>query len=338
MSRIPFRHTHVSAVQLRGPGAAWADPSPPTPSPRSARISAVLTQTVRRTADRLGTSAPEAWFARRLFDTIGSGAKAHGTTSTTEVLGGVLTHRVTTPAATSSRSIVLYVHGGGFVFGSYRSHGALASWLSHHSRMPVLFPEYRRAPEHHHPAARDDVITVYRRILELGIPAENIAIAGDSAGCYLILETLAELARTQTPTPGAAALLSPWLDLSCDSMLAADSVERDPMASPHYGRRAATAYLGESALERPQAHTRDLSAWPPTLMQVGGTECMLPAAQQFAQQLSSSGVSTDFQVWPGQVHVFHAMSGFLPEGRQAIKHVGTFLSSHVDSGGATAAS
>src|SRR6476661_7921206 len=62
--------------------------------------------------------------------------------------------------------VLLFLHDGGYEFGSLRSDGELAARLGRASGMRVLFPEYRLAPEHPFPAAIDDVRTVWRWLRE----------------------------------------------------------------------------------------------------------------------------------------------------------------------------
>ena len=75
--------------------------------------------------------------------------------------GGVPAHWLDAPGADAGR-VLLFLHGGGFEFGSLRSDGELAARLGRASGMRVLFPEYRLAPEHPFPAAIDDVLAAWR--------------------------------------------------------------------------------------------------------------------------------------------------------------------------------
>jgi len=64
--------------------------------------------------------------------------------------GGVPVHWLAAPGADAGR-VLLFLHGGGYEFGSLRSDGELAARLGRASGMRVLFPEYRLAPEHPSP-------------------------------------------------------------------------------------------------------------------------------------------------------------------------------------------
>ncbi|MGW2664082.1 alpha/beta hydrolase [Nocardia tengchongensis] len=315
--------------------------TPPAPSPQSRRLAATLSKTLRPIADRLGTGPREVRFARMLFDTLGRGRRPSDVARTRTVMGAIpAIHLAPRTAVAGSESAVLYVHGGGFVFGSARSHAGLAAWLAHHSGMPVWLPDYRRAPEDPFPAARDDVLAAYRYLLGTGIPAARIALVGDSAGAHIIAEMLVQLAGRKLPVPGAVVLFSPLLDLTGESMFAADRLHRDPFASPRYALRAGAAYLNGTAPRDPLVDVLDgeLPRWPRTLIQIGDTECMVPAAEHFADRLRNAGTPVALQIWPGQVHVFQSVAARLPEGRAALRETGAFLAAQMAAAAPSAAS
>jgi epsilon-lactone hydrolase len=95
--------------------------------------------------------------------------------------GGVGAEWVT-PEASAADRVLLFVHGGGYCYCSMRSHSKLVGHLAKASGCRGLNVDYRLAPEHPHPAALDDTVTAYQWLLDQGIEAPNIAIAGDSAG------------------------------------------------------------------------------------------------------------------------------------------------------------
>lgn len=302
-----------------------------------ARMLPLLTRpTMRFAADRLDTGASDVRRARWIFDTLGGAArppKAFVTTASES--GGVPTRWYSATAINEQpRSVILHVHGGGFIFGSQASHSGLVSWLARHAGHPVCLPLYRRAPEHLFPAAHDDVLAVYDDLIAEGTEAHRIGIVGDSAGCHIVGSALTTLSREKRQMPGAVVMMSPFLDLTTATMAACDRRRRDPLASPSYAARAASVYLGPLS---PDDRTVDIlsaevSKWPPTLVQVGGTECMQGEAEKFVERLCAAGVEATMQVWPGQVHVFQGLAGVLPEGRRALKDAGLFLANHLAGG------
>ena len=111
--------------------------------------------------------------------------------------------------------MLLFLHGGGFEFGSVRSDGELAARLGRAGGMRVLFPEYRLAPEHPFPAAIDDVLAVWRWLrTDQGLSADSIAVAGDSAGGGLAVALLVATRDAGEALPAAAVLMSPTVDLT----------------------------------------------------------------------------------------------------------------------------
>jgi monoterpene epsilon-lactone hydrolase len=222
---------------------------------------------------------------------------------------------------------MLYLHGGGFVFGSPVFYRRLAAQLSAASGMPVLVLDYRLAPEHPFPAAADDAIAAYRWLLGDGYRPERLVVAGDSAGGHLVAGLLADIARGKLPMPAAAAMLSPFLDLTGEELDERDRARRDPFVPPDYARACAKVYAGAAGISQKRLNVLKARkrGWPPTLIQVGDTECLLGDSQRMADSLRASGVPCELQVWPGQVHVFHWFTPFIPEATAAIRYAGEFL-------------
>jgi epsilon-lactone hydrolase len=239
---------------------------------------------------------------------------------------------VTASSASADNGVVLYLHGGGFVFGSSRSHYGLVKRLSAASAMPVFLLRYRLAPEHQFPAAADDALAAYRRLLALGHDPARVTLAADSAGGHLLCSVLGDAARLGLPMPAAAALFSPCLDLTGAPALARDAERPDPMISAEMGAKLVRSYLGATPLDHPRVDVlnSDKVGWPPTLIQVGDTECLLPDAERLAESLTTAGVPNELQVWPDQVHVFQAFARYSSEAREALVDAGRFLRAVID--------
>lgn len=237
------------------------------------------------------------------------------------------------PAGTSRETgVLLYLHGGGFFFGSPRAHDNLVRRLSAASGLPAFIVDYRRAPRHIFPAAADDCSAAYRWLLEQGFDPDRITLAGDSAGGQLCLSVLNDATRSVLPLPAGVLLMSPVVDGSVSSALVLDRarrdrLRRDPVISPAFGRRCAAAYSGgvDDCDPRVDLLPAPKTGWPPVLIQVGDTECLQADAEALHASLTSYGVPCELQVWPGQVHVFQAWWALLPEARRALAGAGAFL-------------
>jgi len=245
------------------------------------------------------------------------------------VLRGI---RVTAAGASAANGTVLYLHGGGFVFGSTRSHYGLVKRLSAASAMPVFLLRYRLAPEHPFPAAADDALAAYRALLALGHQSARITLAGDSAGGHLLCSLLGDAARLGLPMPAAAVLFSPCLDLSGADALAREALRPDPMISAVMGIKMLRSYLCETSPDDPRVAVLEApkSGWPPMLIQVGDTECLLGDSERLAESLDNAAVPHHLQVWPGQVHVFQALARYSFTAREALLDAGRFLRATVD--------
>src|SRR6187551_3598143 len=148
------------------------------------------------------------------------------------VAGGVPAHWLDPPGADTGR-LLLFLHGGGYVFGSLRSHGELAARLGRVGRMRVLFPEYRLAPEHPFPAAFDDVLSAWHWLeADQNVGANSIAVAGDSAGGGLSVALLVALRDAGEASPAAAVLMSPTVDLTNPGASISERVDQDSILTP----------------------------------------------------------------------------------------------------------
>ena len=164
--------------------------------------------------------------------------------------GGVKAEWVTAPGAASDRAI-LYLHGGGFVLGSIKSHGDLAERLSRAAKARVLIIDYRLAPEHPFPAPVEDAVKAYRWLLDQGFKPGHLAIAGDSAGGGLTFSTLLAIKKEKLPMPACATPLSPWVDLENVGETMQTKAADDPMVQKHLVDQMATTYVQQGNLRDP---------------------------------------------------------------------------------------
>lgn len=149
----------------------------------------------------------------------------------TIALGGVSTEQLSTAGADASRAI-LYVHGGGMVTGSPRTHRALTWRLAVAVGVPVYAVDYRLAPEHPFPAGLDDVVAAYRALLAGGIEAKSIVVAGDSAGGNLTLAMALRLKALDVSLPAALVCMSPATDLLASSGSRETNAHSDAVFDP----------------------------------------------------------------------------------------------------------
>jgi monoterpene epsilon-lactone hydrolase len=226
---------------------------------------------------------------------------------------------------------VVYLHGGGYATGSVESSRALSSHLARATRARLLAVDYRLAPEHPFPAALDDAITAYRFAVTSGHAPEAIALCGDSSGGGLVLATLVALRDRGEPMPGAAVCMSPWTDLTLSGSSIHSNGETDPMVSASTLAMMADAYLGEVDRRSPTASPlfAELAGLPPLLLQVGSGELLADDSIRFAERAEAAGVDVTLELWDDVFHVWQAFADLLPEARDAVAAIGTFVGSHI---------
>jgi epsilon-lactone hydrolase len=231
------------------------------------------------------------------------------------------------PPVARPGAALLYLHGGGYVIGSPRSHRHLAAALGGAAGAATLLPDYRLAPEHPFPAAVEDAVAAYRWLLARGVPPAGIVVAGDSAGGGLTVATLLALRDGGLPLPGAAVCISPWVDLTCSGASYATKAAGDPIVTQTGVGEMARAYLGAADPRTPLASPAfaDLAGLPPLLVQVGSEEVLLDDAVTLAERAKAAGVGATLEIWPDMIHVWHWFFPMLDEGRKAIGVIGDFV-------------
>jgi epsilon-lactone hydrolase len=149
-----------------------------------------------------------------------------GIAQTRGQLGGVPSVRIEGPAPDLERA-VLYLHGGGYVVGSAKTHGRFAAWIAEQAGAPVHLIEYRLAPEHPYPAAVDDALAAYRALLSSGLAPDKVAIVGDSAGAGLAIALSVRLREMGEEMPAGIVLMGAWLDVTCSGASMEKNAKRD---------------------------------------------------------------------------------------------------------------
>ena len=244
--------------------------------------------------------------------------------------GGVPAHWLDAPGTDAGR-VLIFLHGGGFEFGSVRSDGELAARLGRAAGMRVLFPEYRLAPEHHFPAAIDDVIAAYRWLrTDQRLSASSIAVAGDSAGGGLAVGLLVATRDAAEALPAAAALMSPTVDLTSSGASMTERVDQDPISTPAVLRQFAADYLAGADPRTPLASPlfASLAGLPPLLILVGTADLLLSDSERLAAAADRAGVDVTLEIGEGLPHVYPLMLG-TPEAAEATEEIGKFLRARV---------
>lgn len=241
-------------------------------------------------------------------------------------VSGVSAEWVTLPGV-SNDHVMLYLHGGGYVFGSPDSHRELAWRFSKGCGVKVLVADYRLAPEHTFPAAVDDATDCYRWLLDQGYSPGKIVVAGDSAGAGLSAALMVNLKNLGLALPQAAVLISPWVDLAVTGESITSNEESDAMLTPDGIRKFARLYLGDRDPKAPLASPlyADLSGLPPVKVIVGSGEILRSDAERLVEEIQRTGGTATLDIWPDMPHVFPMFAALVPEAKKAVFEICEFV-------------
>jgi monoterpene epsilon-lactone hydrolase len=227
----------------------------------------------------------------------------------------------------SERGVVLYVHGGGYVACSAATHRPITAGLARRAHRRILALDYRLAPEHRFPAALDDTVAAYRWLLDQGVSARSLALAGDSAGGGLVLATLVRLRDEGLSLPACAVCFSPWTDLAGTGPSLHLNDGRDALLHAENIADFARAYLGAASPLHPHASpvVADLRGLPPLLLQVASSEVLLDDALRVHDKVREAGGVSRLDVVDGVFHAWQMLDGLMPEASLALQRAASFM-------------
>jgi epsilon-lactone hydrolase len=221
--------------------------------------------------------------------------------------------------------IVLYLHGGGYLFGSPQTHRQVLFAMAKACDAPTYGLYYRLAPENPFPAAVEDAEEAYRWLLA-EFPQTRIVLAGDSAGAGLAIATALGIRDAGLKMPAAIVGFSPYADLA----VTGDSVEANAkscaMFTPRGVREAASIYLAGADPKHPRASPvyADLRGMPPMLLFASQHEILRDDTLRLAERAKAAGVSVELIVRNRLPHVWPVFVTLLPEARDAFATVAAF--------------
>lgn len=202
---------------------------------------------------------------------------------------------------------IVYLHGGGYVFGSARSHRRLGVELAITSGCELWLPDYPLAPEHTWPEQRSAVSRLVRAAIagDDDVGETKLVLGGDSAGGHLALATLL------VGEPGVTAVLGSMLfspntlrDYSL-TRTRKGNARTDAMNDPDQDDALARMALGDYDPADPELTLVNgrLDSLPPLYIDVGGAEILLDDSLVFARAAALAGVRVELKVRPGIFHM-----------------------------------
>jgi acetyl esterase len=220
---------------------------------------------------------------------------------------------------------IVYLHGGGWVFGTLDGFDPVCRELADASGAEVVSVDYRLAPEHPFPAPLDDGWAVLHALAEPGVP---LAVAGDSAGGNLAAALALRARRMGGPAITLQLLLYPVLDSDFER----DSYRRWG-AGDHLISRADMTWFWDHhvpAAERtnPEAaplHANDLTGLPPAIIVLAGCDPLHDEGLAYAEALAAADVPVTLRDHADMAHGFFTLVDLIGPANVAVRETGALI-------------
>ncbi len=215
---------------------------------------------------------------------------------------------------------IVYLHGGGYVFGSPQTHRRIGRTLADLTGLAVTLPAYPLAPEHPWPAQLDAVLTAVAQA------SGPVVLAGDSAGAHLALVAALEVVPLGVDLAGLV-LFSPNTDRTGRSTTRRRNGPTDPMVDDEGDQQLARQCFGDRPYDDPQVSPLlgDLRLLPPVHLEVGDGEVLLDDTLLLADAARAAGVPTTLHVEPGGLHMMQLWTPWWRAATESLARAAEFM-------------
>jgi len=241
-----------------------------------------------------------------------------------EQIAGVKCGVVTFRGIEDENKRVVWIHGGGFSFGSARVYKATAIFLANALKCEVIIPEYKLAPEHPYPAGVDDAFSVFSDIAK---KSGVTYLVGDSAGGNVAACVVMKCIKEKRPLPEKLALLSPWMDLSkgskSNTLNSSEFSPFDKLDTVAFSRE----YIGDIKDDDPLVSPLfgSFKGFPETHVQGSEIEFLYTDAIKTVEALEKSNVKVTSHWEAKSLHAWHLMPDILPDAKRSMQTLADFF-------------
>jgi len=247
---------------------------------------------------------------------------------------GGIPMRLYYPSPTNNLPIIVYYHGGGFVFGTMNGYNLLCAKLSARTSALVVSVDYRLAPEHPYPAPINDAYAalwwIYQNAPSIGGDSTRLAVAGDSAGGNLAT-VVSMMARDSNQA---------FVDYQVMLYPATQSVDLATASHQNFGEEYGITthqidwyieqYLPNKS-DRYEAYAspllaEDVSGLPPALVVLAGFDPLKTEGQEYAEKLKAAGVPVRLLTYESMIHGFANIPEF-PQSEELLDEIAVTLDS-----------
>ncbi|HSP37429.1 MAG TPA: alpha/beta hydrolase [Frankiaceae bacterium] len=227
--------------------------------------------------------------------------------------------------------VTVFAHGGGWAVGSRETYDTLCRALANRSGSTLVSVDYTLAPDAQHPVQLEQVAAVLDWVRSPAGPApgEPVAVAGDSAGGFLVAWAAYEEARAGRPVVGQAVIYPAF-----DPALITDSAQS--FSRGHYLETETMHWYWDLYAPRGVELLADAdlgavaSLVAPALVLTAGFDPLRDDGRRYVEALQQAGVEAELLEFPGQIHGFVRFTALLPQATEALDQVGSWLRGRLD--------
>jgi acetyl esterase/lipase len=237
--------------------------------------------------------------------------------------GGAIPVRIYWPRADGKLPILVYSHGGGWIFSSIAAEDRVTRLIANAAKVIVISVNYRLAPEHPYPAASDDSEDVFlwarAHAASLGGDAAKIGVGGDSAGGHAAINVAQRQIAAHRPGPAAMLLFYPGAGMPQHD-------RSYKLFGEGYGLDAAfidfilpRAFPGHAPGSRDfdgfmsPVDAKSLKGMPPAVIATDGFDILRDVGRRFAERLKAEGVTVRYTNYPTLAHSFLQFSAVVKD-------------------------
>ena len=244
-----------------------------------------------------------------------------GTAVTERLINGVTVYEVRPKDYKDDGTVIINVHGGGYVGGSAKSDLGGVATAAAATGKRFISVEYTVAPHGNWRTVTDQVLAVYKGVIAEGTKANHIGMTGGSAGGDIVAATTLKIRDQGLPMPAALVLESPMTDFTEGGDTRETLKDADPALHAEEVRPALDLYADPADQKNPYVspvYGDFTKGYPPTLIQGGTKEWLLSDMVRLNRRIKEAGGVCDLEIYEGMPHGFAGLFINAPEGKEAM--------------------
>ena len=248
------------------------------------------------------------------------------------LIGAVPARHYAPPGTREPAPLLVYYHGGGFVFGDLETHDSLCRMLCRSAASHVLALDYRLSPEHPFPAAVEDaraaLAWAHENAERIGADPARVGVGGDSAGGNLAAVVSQLSAHDGGPAPALQLLIYPATDMSTrrrSRELFAEGFFLSNTEMGWFERSYLGPASGTDVVLDPRVSpmlAEDLSGLAPAIVITAGFDPLRDEGEDYAHALRAAGTPAVLRRYEGYIHGFVSAAGISRNLREAVIEIG----------------